>query len=103
MITIERQGAAPPNDYGEKPDSWATIAKLRASITPIRGKEKMTASGENADTTHKIVARYSEATDAARPRDRVVFGSRVFDIKSIYDVRMGSRAIEIMAIERNRI
>ena len=102
MITLQRQDNAPRNNYGEKPANWADLGLVRASIDPIKGSEKTSASGENAQLTHRIRVRYSGLIEMLRPRDRVLYGSRVFDLQSIAVTDMGNRQAELLAVERIR-
>lgn len=102
-VTIERQDDNPRNDYGERPMAWTPIATIRCSIETVKGREYMAASGENAELTHRIRCRNSPELAQVRPRDRAVFGQRIFDIKSVIATTDKCRGqVEIMAVEALR-
>ena len=43
----------------------------------------MAASGEHAEVTHKIRFRNSRRVRCVRPRDRIVYKERIFEISSV--------------------
>lgn len=79
VVTLERQSAT-QDAMGQRVDVWTTIATVRASIEPLRGKEFIAASGERAELTTRIRIRYSGDVSGLRPRDRVNHGGNLYDI-----------------------
>ena len=74
---------------------WSTDATRWASIKP-RNVEAQPADG---DTMHVITLRdYSGLTD----KNRILFGSRVFNIASITDIEERGREIQILAVEKTQ-
>jgi len=71
-VEIQRNSPTQGNS-GELIDSWATLAYAWVYIRA--------SSGEEAITTHQIRMRYRDITHT----DRIVFGSRVFDIVNVLD------------------
>lgn len=71
------------NEYGEievnSDETWIDFATVRASITPISGKEFFAAETVNSEITHKIKIRYIKGIASNM---RVKFGDRYFDITS---------------------
>jgi SPP1 family predicted phage head-tail adaptor len=94
---MQRQ-TADQGDTGQRVGAWNEIAKEWASIKPISGREYFNASGERAEITHRIEIRQS-ASRAYRPRDRIVYGERVFNIKSVLDVDERHRMLQLMVSE----
>src|SRR5688500_6949508 len=99
MITIERTGAAIDNGYTRKKGDWIAHAAVRAQVTGAPGTERV-ASGENAasaPTLFKI--RWSTDVADVNPKDRIAYGGRVYDIRSVNEI--GRReALEILATAR---
>lgn len=80
---IRVQKAKPgKNEFGEPDNVWEDVASIRASISPVSGREFMAVMQPHSEVTHKIVIRYNRNVT---PQMRVVFGSRVFDILHIID------------------
>lgn len=81
-------------------DSWATIDTVWASLSPLRGEEKLQADQVAGSTSHRIRIRYSTTLAALTSKDRAVLGSRIFDLTPPLDLMEGHRELEIMAKER---
>jgi SPP1 family predicted phage head-tail adaptor len=94
-VVIQRRGTA-QGTTGQVIESWTTTATVFASISPISGREYFNASGERAEVTHRVVIRYGPSVAA---RDRIVYGSRVFDIKSVIDMEEKNRQLVLMCTE----
>jgi SPP1 family predicted phage head-tail adaptor len=96
-VTLQRQ-ATTVDATGQQARTWTNVFTSFASIEPVRGREYFQASGEKADITHDIRMR-ARTDKPIVPRDRVQFGSRYFDIKSIADVGERGREWQLMCIE----
>lgn len=70
------------NEYGEPTNEWKTAASVRASISPVSGRDFLAAMKEHSEVTHKITIRYCKI---ATPAMRVVYQARVFQIMHIID------------------
>lgn len=95
---VDLQRVAVTRDtHGDQVKTWTTLATVWASIEPLSGREFLSASQVMADVTARIKIR--GGIDLT-PKDRVVFGSRVFDIRHVID--WGSRGVEthLMCTER---
>jgi SPP1 family predicted phage head-tail adaptor len=95
MVCIERKTDA-LNEYGEKEQRWTQITRKRVSIDPISGREFMAASGEHAEVTHRIRYRNTRRSECVRPRDRIVYQGRTFEITSVI---AREREVEVMCTE----
>ncbi len=95
LVTIKRRGTD-QDDAGQVIETWTETATVWASILPIAGREYFNASGERAEVTHRIGIVYGVSL---APRDRVEYGDRVFDIKSVINVRERNRDLELMCTE----
>ena len=81
-VQLQRRGAT-KNAYGEDIYTWVTYATIWSSIKPLSGKEYDNEDKINADTTHEIRIRHIKGLVAS---DRILFGTRVFEINSIIRV-----------------
>ena len=70
-------------DSGEEIDSWAHLAYTWAYIRAISGEEDI--------VTHEIRMRYRDITHT----DRILFGSRTFDIVTVLDKEGAGRNLVI--------
>jgi len=80
--------------------TWATVATVWATIQPLRGDERTSADVVAAETTHKMFMRYSSSLSALTPKDRIKYGSRVFDIQAALNAGEKNRMLELRVKER---
>ena len=62
----------------------------------MSSREYMQQSGERAEITHEIILR---AGPTIRPRDRIKYGDRVFDVVGSFDIAERGRHIRVSATE----
>ncbi len=65
---------------GHLTETWTTLARVAAQVEPLRGTEELLALQLVNPITHKITVRYAPGLKAAR---RILFGARVFTVKSV--------------------
>ncbi len=97
LVSIQRRDAG-VGATGQPVDSWSEIATEWASIEPASGREYFATSGERSDVTHEI--RLRVGGPAFAPADRVVCGSRVFDVQSVLNDYEANRFLVLMVVER---
>lgn len=73
---------ATQDSFGDALTAWATVATRWASIEPQSGRETWRADQQQPDTSGVIKFRYFAGL---RPRDRIVWGSRVFNVEAVID------------------
>lgn len=80
-ITIQSRSAT-KDDYGQKVNTWATVATTRADIRPLSGREKVSGMEMAVKLTHTVAVRYQAALVPPLEAStwRVLFGSRVLNI-----------------------
>ncbi|WP_169331897.1 phage head closure protein [Zavarzinella formosa] len=78
-------------------DSWATDATVWANVNPTKGWEKFQAQQTQTPVTHKITIRYRSGITT---KQRVLFGSRVFNIKEALNPDEANAFLELQAIEQ---
>lgn len=86
------------NSVGEQTETWTTVANQMARIAPVKGRAYFEASGEKADITHEIRTRYNPGI-TLNFRDRVLFGSRTFEIRSVINDEERNREWILMCRE----
>ena len=97
-ITLERRSTT-QDSTGQPLDSWSSLATVRADVQPVKGSEYFAGSGEKSDITHRVRIWYQSALADLAARDRVVFGSRYFDIQSVINVDERNREFHLMCVE----
>jgi SPP1 family predicted phage head-tail adaptor len=78
-VTIQKLELA-QDEYGEMIESWQDLAKAWASIDTVSGNEFIAASGQNAQTTHRITMHYRGDLD---PTMRIVSGGVNYKITAL--------------------
>lgn len=96
-ITLQRQ-ATTRDEVGQKANTWTRLGDAFCSIEPISGREFLATSGEQATVTHKVRMRARDDF-TLRPDDRVLYGTRVFDITAVLDEMEQGRIWTLMVIE----
>lgn len=97
QITIQ-QMADTTDDYGTpvETDEWNTFATVWAAINPLTGREYIQTQNVIPDLTATIKIRYLPGVTT---RMRVLYGTRVFDIKAVIDVEEHHREMQLMCAE----
>ncbi|MCP5004525.1 MAG: phage head closure protein [Planctomycetes bacterium] len=93
---IIQSAATAPNSYGEGIETWSTFATVRASIIPISGKEYFSANQEQSSVSHKVSMRYLSGVNT---KMRVLFGDRVYNVKSVINFQERDRELQLMVTE----
>ena len=94
-VAIQRQ-ASGQGSTGQPNGAWATTETVWASIEPVSGREYFNASGERAEVTHKVRIRYGSTV---APKDRLLYGSRVFNIRAVLNLEERGRWLQLMVSE----
>ena len=94
-VTLQSVGTT-YDDYGDLSDSWSTDASVWASVNPISAKEEYIAGELTGVATHEIQIRYRSGVTE---QNRILFGSRVFQIESVRDWQERGVHIKILAKE----
>lgn len=81
---------------GQQVDTWTDVKTVWAEIKPMQGQEYFTVSSERAEITHEIRIRGGVTV---RARDRLKFGTRIFDIRHVADQYEVGKYLKIAAVE----
>lgn len=82
--------------FGAETVTWRTEKTVWASVEPISGREYFLAQQVQSEVTHVIKIRYY---DGVRTDWRVIFGSRIFDIKSVINLKERNNQMALMCRE----
>jgi len=93
-ITIQTYSET-QNDFGEVIKGWSDFKTAYASIIPLSAKEFYKAGTHN-EVTHKIELRYLKDI---KPKMRVLYGTRIFDIESVINVREDNKTLQLICTE----
>ena len=85
------------NAVGGVTREWRSIAVRWDGVEPLSAREFMTHDQVNSTVSHRIMLRGSGLTIS--PKDRIVFGRRVFGIVSVMNRDERDKVLEIMATE----
>lgn len=81
---------------GAPSETPTALASVWAAIRPVNANEVFRAAHFEGDVTHIITIRYrSDVT----PKTRILYGTRVFDIRSVLNVEERNRELELTATE----
>ncbi len=84
---------------GGQSDPWAApviVATVWGKVEPLTGSERLRAMQIEDRLSHRIVIRYRPGTT---PAMRIVFGSRVFNIRAAIDREERGRFLELLCEE----
>ncbi len=100
LLTLETRTET-PDTFGDAALSYTELAQAWASIESVSAKERFAAQQVKADVSHRIKIRFAASYATLTPADRIVYGTRIFDIITPPMDREGmSRELEILVLER---
>ena len=97
-ITIQQYALGSPqrNASGELDGSWTAYLTVSASVDPVSGREPWLAQAHLSEVSHKVHIRYR----AGITHDmRVLYGSRVFEIKAVLNFEERNRELLLLCTE----
>jgi SPP1 family predicted phage head-tail adaptor len=96
-LTLQSESLA-PDGAGGSMAVWTTLATVWGELEPVTGSGTVVVSGFDKRITHTIKLRYrSDITIATGMR--LLFGSRIFTIRSAVNLDETNRWIEVQAEE----
>ena len=84
------------NSTGEPIVTWTTVATVWAEVLDLRGREYIASQEAHSEVGTKITIRYRSDLDLTW---RAVFGTRLFDIQQIADLKGHNAILELMCRE----
>jgi SPP1 family predicted phage head-tail adaptor len=98
-VTFQRRSTI-EDDNGETA-GWVDVVTVHASVSPLSGRELLTAQTMNAEISHQVVVRFHSALSAPIKvaAMRILFGDRVFNVHTCMNVDERNRELIMMAAE----
>ena len=96
-VIVQRQGAAADDGYTTLPGTWATLATRKAQRIVSRGREVFEQQGLDAEVPMTFVLRDDSVTRTITVKDRVSFGGKVYDLKSVNEIGR-RRGVELVGV-----
>lgn len=94
-VTIQKRSLT-TDSYGQGIESFSDGATVWASIEPLRGAEAATVAQVDAELTHKVMIRGGQTVTV---KDRLKYGSRIFEINEVKDLKERGVFVELMCRE----
>jgi len=94
-ITIQQEQET-LDQYNTPTTAWQDVATVWAAIEPLRGREYLEAKNTTPELTVRIRIRYLPGVMSAM---RVLYGSRIFNIKSVIDLDERHKETHLMCSE----
>lgn len=94
-VTIQRKTVASDAD-GYDTETWATYKSAMAWIQTMTGREFYSAQKLNAETQALFIVNY---VSGITTKDRVLYGTRVFEILSVNNPNEGNAELQIACKE----
>lgn len=98
-VTLQTATTA-TDSFGEPDISYSNLVTVWADVRPLGGSENVVALHQQGEIDHLVTIRYSSVVAAITGKDRVKFGTRVFDIKSIRNPDERNIMLELTCKER---
>jgi len=95
-VTVQAVSRA-SDGQGGFTESWADEATIHAAIEPVKAWEKYQAMQTQTPVTHKVTVRYLAGLTTKK---RLLYGTRVLDIKEVINVDERSAFMELKVIEQ---
>ncbi|MEY4402188.1 MAG: hypothetical protein RIR91_223 [Verrucomicrobiota bacterium] len=96
-VTLQR-GTVTANSHGDQVRSYVDLRTVWADVEALGGREFLAAEHVQAEVTSRITLR-AQPDITLTPADRIVWGSRIFDIRHVIDLQGRSRDWQVMASE----
>ena len=74
------------NEFNEPVPSWGVLCTVSAESMPVSDSERVRSSQVGAEITMRFGIRYSSVTATLDPRDRLIYGGKVFEIVGIKEL-----------------
>lgn len=95
-VTIQQLSETRDSQGGFNDPSWSTRATVWAKITPVSTSQEFFSERLEHRITHKIFIRYRSDLNI---KDRISYGSRIFQVQGFKDPDERKRFLEISAEE----
>lgn len=97
-VTFQRSTET-QSSSGEIAQTWAKLADSWALVQPLKGREFFEVNSTQSDVTTRIVVRSQTLLEGLTPKDRVIWGTKTYDIRSVIFRDHRRKEIELMCTE----
>ena len=88
-ITIQR-ATLTLNDYGERAETWGTLATVWAEVQyKVGGGESLQSDQVFSEQRVHFIIRYSSDVSSVRPSDRVSYNGNIYQIEGVQEIGRG--------------
>ncbi|MDH4319948.1 MAG: phage head closure protein [Desulfobulbaceae bacterium] len=95
-VIIQAAGGT-ANGYNEVVATWSNVATVWADVRPASGKEQWRGLEPEAVVSHEVAMRYRAGVG---PANRLLFGSRVLNIKAVLNLDERNRELLLLCEEK---
>ncbi len=88
------------DSYGDAVLTYTAIKTVWGQLRAVSGRERYIAQQAQADVTHEASVRHSSDSESLVAEDRIVFGSRTFDVIANVDPDGRSKFRRLTLVER---
>jgi SPP1 family predicted phage head-tail adaptor len=100
LVRFERRQPA-TDAYNEPIGTWVEFARAKAEVRALTGREFFAALQSQSESTLLITCRYMPTLSDVRTTDRIVDGTRVYDIRAVQDPDGRRRELRFLVIEHD--
>lgn len=97
-VTVQERGPG-LDSHGQENGAWNTKATRRAFLEPLQGRELFTARQVHAEVTHRVTLRYGVDISGLKPKWRLQFDSKNYDVLSVVNTRQRKRELILLCAE----
>lgn len=101
-LSVERYTTT-QDDWGDEVQAWESIATVWGSVEPLRGNERHRAMQVQATEEVRVLMRWQPDIADLNASDRIVFGSKVYDISAVLNIDERNREVHVMAREHGSV
>ncbi len=102
LVTLQTMTEGTPDSFGEPARSYTKLGDAWAQMTPVRSTEQTLPTQVDSTITYEFNIGWASEFAGLGAKDRVIYGSRVFDIASVVDPSGRNRELVITADERSQ-
>lgn len=100
-ITLQRATVV-RNAFNDEIETWGTLATVWAQRHDVSAAEGFRAQEVGAELTARFTIRYSATVASLNPRDRLLYGGRIFNITGVREKDM-NRWLEVDCVARDDV
>ena len=86
--------------YGDATLSYTALCSAWAQLESLSAQEQLVAMQTGAEITHRATIDWFPDAALLTPADRILHGSKYYDIQSVIDPDGRSRQLQLMLVER---